>query len=92
MGRLTGLEPATTRTTTEGSTTELQPPQFLRTYISVISSFLSSEKTRFFSTFLHGRVLLHMLKPFPFQNIWFASDAWVRRVNFSREFPSNVIY
>lgn len=27
MGRLTGLEPATTRTTTESSTTELQPPQ-----------------------------------------------------------------
>ena len=26
MGRLTGFEPATTRTTTEGSTTELQPP------------------------------------------------------------------
>lgn len=26
MGRLTGLEPATTRTTTESSTTELQPP------------------------------------------------------------------
>ena len=26
MGRLTGLEPATTRTTTGGSTTELQPP------------------------------------------------------------------
>ncbi len=27
MGRLTGFEPATTRTTTEGSTTELQSPQ-----------------------------------------------------------------
>ncbi len=27
MGRLTGLEPATTRITTECSTTELQSPQ-----------------------------------------------------------------
>jgi hypothetical protein len=26
MGRLTGVEPATTRITTEGSTTELQSP------------------------------------------------------------------
>lgn len=29
MGRLTGLEPATTRITTEGSTAELQSPQFI---------------------------------------------------------------
>ncbi len=27
MGRPTGLEPATTRTTTESSTAELRPPQ-----------------------------------------------------------------
>lgn len=27
VGRLMGIEPTTTRTTTEGSTTELQPPQ-----------------------------------------------------------------
>lgn len=27
MGRLMGIEPTTTRTTTEGSTTELQSPQ-----------------------------------------------------------------
>ena len=29
MGRLTGFEPATTRITTEGSTAELQSPQFI---------------------------------------------------------------
>lgn len=30
LGRLTGLEPATTRTTTGGSTTELQPPHGIK--------------------------------------------------------------
>lgn len=44
MGRPTGIEPAATRTTIEGSTTELRSPQSNEAYISVTLPFLSSEK------------------------------------------------
>ncbi len=57
MGRLTGIEPATTRTTTESSTTELQPPQ----YFGLSSLYVYASSGQVFNSAKEGFLWLQTL-------------------------------